>query len=145
MVRRRNRSRFRHKPAYAQLAGGRKTKRRATESLPLPLPDQHDGIKNLFYKDPKKYGSDEIENGTPWRYSPQAYVDLPWGSPVIMLSYESNPGSRSKRQHIMRILFDNKYLVGELSDKQANAWFCYPKTFKKRYNGILEKLNENKE
>jgi len=120
----------------------RRRQRRRPHGAPpfTDIPDSYDIIRSTFYKDPAKYGTPTSEE-PPWRWNRPEYVDIPWGSPLILLSYER---MKNSKRYMMRILYDNLYLVGEVSDKQANNWFCFIKKWKSDYAHKLEKMNKNK-
>jgi len=88
---------------------------------------ESDGIRHVFIIDPERH-TDATDD---WGLAKT--VNLPYGSTVMLLALEQNPESKSKRQKTMKLLWGQKYLVGNLTNRQAQAWFCVPEKWKHEY------------
>lgn len=77
-----------------------------------------------------------------WFHSYRVSVTLPPLTPLLLLEIKHNPDRRhfrtkngpkrgSKRQKILRFLYDNKCYTCEMSDGQINRFFGFLKDYKK--------------
>jgi hypothetical protein len=82
----------------------------------------------ILHEEPK---NKELDNS--WLYYSRVSVSLPPLTPLLLLEIKHNPESSrfgrnrpkrgSKRQKILRFLYDNKYYTCEMSDGQINKFF----------------------
>lgn len=89
------------------------------------------GIFGVFEIDETKGGQ------TPRNFTFADRVDLPYGTPVMLLSIEKLPQTWTGKKNMcrVRLLYGETYIVGQMSHMQLNKWFCRADVWKKHYAG----------
>lgn len=100
------------------------------------------GIFGVFEVDETKGG--QINESGMWRGGYHG-VDLPYGTPVILLGIKNQKDSWTGKKNLVRVylLYGDTYIVGCMSQNQLNKWFCRADVWKKHYAGkSLESLSK---
>lgn len=90
-----------------------------------------------------------------WPYYPRVSITLPPLTPLLLLEIKHNSEPRhfgrnkpirgSKRQKILRFLYDNKYYTCEMSDGQINKFFGLLNRYEKIKKALEHKQQAQQE